>query len=145
MKFTVFSSILIIALALLIQVTVADISELQFIKIKSPTNGQKIKAGEKVLIKYVMQPLVFKHTSNGYAKSLNITFHETNGNTEQVDTVCSKCSVKAKTNKYKAYSRHWTVPESLKAGNYSFEFTEDTQLRRGRMTITETVKVNVEN
>lgn len=49
-----------IVMVMLFQVTMADVfSQLQFMKIISPTNGQSITAGEKVTIKYAMQPLVF--------------------------------------------------------------------------------------
>jgi hypothetical protein len=44
-----------------IQVAMAHVfSQLQFIKIDSPTNGQSIKAGDKVTVKYVTQPLVLQ-------------------------------------------------------------------------------------
>jgi hypothetical protein len=49
-----------VAIMVMIQVAMADVfSQLQFMKIVSPTNGQSIQAGDKVTIKYVMQPLVY--------------------------------------------------------------------------------------
>lgn len=33
-------------------------SQLQFMKISSPKSGQNIVAGEKLIVKYVMQPLI---------------------------------------------------------------------------------------
>lgn len=60
-----FAFTILLALAF-IQFTFADVfSQLQFMKITSPTSGQSIRAGEKVLIKYVMQPLVYSkgHTT----------------------------------------------------------------------------------
>lgn len=33
-------------------------SQLQFIKISSPKSGQNIVAGQKLIVKYVMQPLI---------------------------------------------------------------------------------------
>lgn len=49
----------LVVMVLLCQVAMADIfSQLQFMKIASPTNGQSFSAGQKVTIKYVMQPLV---------------------------------------------------------------------------------------
>ncbi|KAI7898809.1 uncharacterized protein BX663DRAFT_523552 [Cokeromyces recurvatus] len=138
--------ILSFIVALLIQITLGeDIDKLQFMKVVSPTNGQKIKAGDKVLIKYVMQPLVFKHTSNGYAKSLKIDFYQASNHTTKIHTVCSHCPVKARKHRYKSHKRHWTIPKSIKPGSYLFKFIEDTQFRRGRMTITETIKVDVVN
>lgn len=42
-----------------IQTAYADIySQLQFIKISSPKSGQNIAVGEKLIVKYVMQPLI---------------------------------------------------------------------------------------
>lgn len=95
-----------VAIVLLCQLAMADIfSQLQFMKIVSPTNGQSISAGEEVTIKYVMQPLIlskiivvivsiFKiythcitffvdQVSNGYTKNLDINFHKRSGNTKQ--------------------------------------------------------------
>lgn len=57
----------IVGLVVLCQVAVADVfSQLQFMKIISPTSGQSITAGDKVTIKYAMQPLV-------YSKYITIT------------------------------------------------------------------------
>lgn len=43
----------------LVQTSLASIySQLQFMKIIEPTNGQDVRPGEKLTIKYVMQPLV---------------------------------------------------------------------------------------
>lgn len=43
----------------LVQLTLADIySQLQFIKITSPTNGQSIEAGSQLNVSYIMQPSV---------------------------------------------------------------------------------------
>lgn len=48
-----------ILFAVYIQTVLADIySQLQFIKIVSPKNGQDIKAGKPLVVKYVMQPLI---------------------------------------------------------------------------------------
>lgn len=52
--------LLFVALVVYCQVAVADVfSQLQFMKIVSPTSGQTITAGEKLTIKYAMQPLVY--------------------------------------------------------------------------------------
>lgn len=49
---------ILLALAF-IQFAFADVfSQLQFMKITSPSSGQSIQAGEKIVIKYVMQPLI---------------------------------------------------------------------------------------
>jgi hypothetical protein len=48
----------IVCLAI-IQSTYADVfSQLQFIKISSPKNGQDVVAGKPLIVKYVMQPLI---------------------------------------------------------------------------------------
>jgi hypothetical protein len=91
-----------IAIIFMIQVVMADVfSQLQFMKIISPTNGQSIQAGDKVTVKYVMQPKIFSKyfffnkyyisqsnlasegTSNGFATRLDINFHKRSGNTKQ--------------------------------------------------------------
>jgi hypothetical protein len=42
-----------------VQTTYASVfSQLQFIKISSPKNGQDVRAGKTVVFKYVMQPLI---------------------------------------------------------------------------------------
>jgi hypothetical protein len=106
MKTTLFSSLFVVV-AVLCGAAMADVfSQLQFMKIISPTSGQSITAGEKVTIKYAMQPLVYSeclctssvsyfiiliihthllldHVSNGYAKSLQVNFHKRSGNTKQ--------------------------------------------------------------
>ena len=54
-------SILLSALVLvaLVQTALASIySQLQFMKIESPRDGQDVKAGSQLTIKYVMQPLI---------------------------------------------------------------------------------------
>ncbi|CEP19655.1 hypothetical protein [Parasitella parasitica] len=114
-------------------------------KITSPTNDQSVRAGEKILIKYVMQPLVFKGTSNGYAKSLKINFHKRTGDQKQgfLENIYPSCPVTAQNDKYKAHSYYWTVPEGTAPGSYAFDFVEVVQLRRQQMTVEETVKVNV--
>jgi hypothetical protein len=54
------AAILFVIAIILFQITLADVfSQLQFMKIISPTNGQSITAGEQVTIKYAMQPLVY--------------------------------------------------------------------------------------
>lgn len=51
--------------------------------------------------------------------------------------------VGAKDNKYVTYTKKWTIPKNTKPGSYAVDFVELVQLRRGQMTVTETVKVNV--
>jgi hypothetical protein len=51
--------------------------------------------------------------------------------------------VAAKENKYVTYTKKWTIPKSTKPGSYAVDFVELVQLRRGQITATETVKVNV--
>ncbi|KAL0141037.1 hypothetical protein V8B55DRAFT_1512497 [Mucor lusitanicus] len=135
-----FAFTILLALAF-IQFTFADVfSQLQFMKITSPTS-----AGEKVLIKYVMQPLVYKGTSNGYAKSLKINFHKRTGNQKEglLENIYPKCPITAQNDKFKAHSYYWTVPEGTAPGSYAFDFVELVQLRRSQMTVSETVKVNI--
>lgn len=57
MKFVAATIVVVLAL---LQVAMASVySQLQFMKIISPTSGQSIRAGETVEIKYAMQPLVY--------------------------------------------------------------------------------------
>lgn len=51
--------------------------------------------------------------------------------------------VGAKDNKYVTYTKKWTVPKKTAPGSYAVDFIETIQLRRGQMTSTETVKVNI--
>lgn len=52
--------VLFVALVVLCGFAVADVfSQLQFMKIISPTSGQTVAAGDKLTIKYAMQPLVY--------------------------------------------------------------------------------------
>ncbi|GAA5816353.1 hypothetical protein MFLAVUS_009881 [Mucor flavus] len=136
----------LVVMVLLCQVAMADIfSQLQFMKIASPTNGQSFSAGQKVTIKYVMQPLVLNQVSNGFAKQLTVNFHTRTGNTKQtrLENISPKCPITALEDKYKTYSKQWTVPANLKPGSYAFDFVEVVQLRRGVMTASETVNVNI--
>lgn len=51
--------LLVVLCCVFVQTTYASVfSQLQFIKISSPKNGQDIRAGKTVLFKYVMQPLI---------------------------------------------------------------------------------------
>ncbi|KAG2197351.1 hypothetical protein INT46_001258 [Mucor plumbeus] len=114
-------------------------------KITSPSSGQSIQAGEKIVIKYVMQPLILKGASLGYAKSLKINFHKRTGNQKEglLENIYPKCPVAAQDNKYKSYSYSWTVPANTPPGSYAFDFVELVQLRRSQITVSETVKVNI--
>lgn len=52
----------------LIQTSYASIySQLQFIKIQSPKNGQDLVAGEYLTVKYVMQPLIVSKFHNQHS------------------------------------------------------------------------------
>ncbi|CAO3683956.1 unnamed protein product [Rhizopus stolonifer] len=129
-----------------IQTVFADIySQLQFIKISSPKNGQDIEAGKNLVVKYVMQPLIKNHVSAGKALKLNINFHKRTGNKKQqkVAIIHKTCPVAAKESKYVTYTKKWKVPKGTKPGSYAVDFVELVQLRRGQITVKETVKVNV--
>ncbi|KAI9356437.1 hypothetical protein BD770DRAFT_323160 [Pilaira anomala] len=129
-----------------IQTAYANIfSQLQFIKISAPKSGQDVVAGKKLTIKYVMQPLIKNNVAAGKALKLDINFHKRSGNTlkNKVNTIAKKCPVSAKESKYVTYTRKWTVPKNTKPGSYALSFVELVQLRRGQMTVAETVKVNV--
>ncbi|KAG2199244.1 hypothetical protein INT47_010619 [Mucor saturninus] len=129
-----------------IQTAYADIySQLQFIKISSPKSGQNVVAGKQLLIKYVMQPLIKDHVSAGKALQLDVNWHKRTGNAKQkkVSTIAKKCPITAKDNKYVTYTKKWTVPKNTVPGSYAVDFVEKIQLRRGQITATETVKVNV--
>ncbi|KAG1440278.1 hypothetical protein G6F56_011990 [Rhizopus delemar] len=132
--------------AVYIQTVFADIySQLQFIKISSPKNGQDIEAGKNLVVKYVMQPLIKNHVSAGRALKLNINFHKRTGNKKQqkVAIIHKTCPVAAKESKYVTYTKKWKVPKGTKPGSYAVDFVELVQLRRGQITVKETVKVNV--
>ncbi|KAI8092301.1 uncharacterized protein B0P05DRAFT_568472 [Gilbertella persicaria] len=138
-----------LALLFTLQVVFADVfSQLQFMKIESPTNNQNVKAGEKVVIKYAMQPLIYNHVSAGLAKSLKVNFHKRSGNTKQSlikENIVPNCPITAAQDKFKTYKTTWTVPANTAPGSYAFDFVELVQLRRGQMTASETVKLNVVN
>ena len=51
--------------------------------------------------------------------------------------------VTAKENKYVTYTQKCTDPKGTKPGSYAVDFVELVQLRRGQITVKETVKVNV--
>ncbi|KAI8370551.1 uncharacterized protein BYT42DRAFT_582812 [Radiomyces spectabilis] len=141
-------SFLLVAVLLvaLFQTAYASIySQLQFIKIQEPKNGQDFRAGEKLVVKYVMQPLVYEHTSMGRALSLDINFHRRTGNQkqQQIAIIHKSCPVTAKQDKFVTYKKQWTIPKNTKPGSYAVDFIELVQLRRGRITATETVKVNI--
>ncbi|KAI9031762.1 hypothetical protein CLU79DRAFT_842338 [Phycomyces nitens] len=143
LKSYVFGALLLLAL---LQTVAADIySQLQFIKIQSPKSGENLRAGQKVKVKYVMQPLISSGTSMGKALSLKTNFHKRSGNKiqQKIATMHSKCPVSANTNKYVTHSNEWTVPKNLKPGSYAVSFVEVVQLRRGQITSTESVKVNI--
>ncbi|CAO3620892.1 unnamed protein product [Mucor hiemalis] len=120
-------------------------SQLQFIKISSPKNGDNVVAGKKLVVKYVMQPLIKNNVSAGRALKMNINFHKRTGNKkqQQVAIIHKSCPVGAKESKYVTYTKKWTIPKSTKPGSYAVDFVELVQLRRGQITATETVKVNV--
>ncbi|KAI7862296.1 hypothetical protein BDF14DRAFT_1857767 [Spinellus fusiger] len=138
--------ILSLLLAVLVQITHASVfSQLQFIKIESPYAGQDIKAGQPLVIKYVMQPLVFEGTSMGKALSLDINFHARTGNqkTQQLGIIHKSCPVAAQDDKYVTYTKQWVVPVGTAPGSYAVDFNELVQFRRSQVTATETVNVNV--
>ncbi|KAG0163181.1 hypothetical protein DFQ28_000301 [Apophysomyces sp. BC1034] len=120
-------------------------SQLQFIKIVSPKNDQDIKRGQKLKVKYVMQPLIQDNHMAGKAASLNINFHSRTGNKkqQQLAIIHKSCPVTAKERKYVTYTKQWTIPKNTKPGSYAVDFIEEVQGRRGRFTATETVKVNI--
>lgn len=85
-----------------IQTAFASIySQLQFIKIVSPKNGDDVEAGKPLVVKYTMQPLIsgesinrwskgyvvivfaLESVSAGKALKLNINFHKRTGNSKQ--------------------------------------------------------------
>ncbi|CAO3681933.1 hypothetical protein G6F70_005838 [Rhizopus microsporus] len=141
------SFFIIAALCLVfIQAVLADIySQLQFIKIVSPKNGQDIEAGKPLVVKYVMQPLIVNNVAAGRALKLNVNFHKRTGNSKEqkLAIIHKSCPVTAKENKYVTYTKKWTVPKGTKPGSYAVDFVELVQLRRGQITVKETVKVNV--
>ncbi|ORY90571.1 hypothetical protein BCR43DRAFT_464530 [Syncephalastrum racemosum] len=144
-KSTLLSALVVLAL---VQTALASIySQLQFMKIESPSNGQDVSPGDKLKIKYVMQPLINEHTSMGKALSLDINFHRRTGNKkqQQLAIIHKSCPVAAKTNKYVTYTKEWTIPEDTQPGSYALDFVELVQLRRTQITSTETVKINVVN
>ncbi|KAG2230599.1 hypothetical protein INT48_004460 [Thamnidium elegans] len=115
----------------LVQTAYADIfSQLQFIKISLPKSGQDVVAD---------------NVSAGKALKLNVNFHKRTGNAKQqkIAVIHKSCPVGAKDNKYVTYTKKWTIPKNTKPGSYAVDFVELVQLRRGQMTVTETVKVNV--
>ncbi|OBZ85814.1 hypothetical protein A0J61_06137 [Choanephora cucurbitarum] len=120
-------------------------SQLQFIKIALPKNGQNLRAGKPLTVKYVMQPLVKDHVSAGKALKLNINFHKRTGNAKQqkVAIIHKSCPVAAKQDKYVTYTKKWNIPKNTKPGSYAVDFVELVQFRRGQITATETVKVNI--
>ncbi|KAG0762787.1 hypothetical protein G6F16_001546 [Rhizopus arrhizus] len=128
------------------QATLAGVfDQLQFMKIISPTNGQSIEIGTNVTIQYAMQPTVYQSTSNGYAKNIVINFHKRTGDQkqEQIENICPTCPLAAKQDQYVTYTKQWTVPTNVTPGSYAFDFVETVQLRRGEITSSETVKVNI--
>ncbi|KAG1451829.1 hypothetical protein G6F46_009985 [Rhizopus delemar] len=127
-----------------IQTAFASIySQLQFIKIVSPKNGDDIEAGKPLVVKYTMQPLISENVSAGKALKLNINFHKRTGNSKQqkVAIIHKSCPVTAKDNKYVTYTKQWTVPKGTAPGSYAVDFVELVQLRRTQITATETVKI----
>lgn len=51
--------------------------------------------------------------------------------------------IQALQSKFKTYSKTWTVPAGTAPGSYALDFVETVQLRRGKMTASETVKVTI--
>ncbi|KAI8139059.1 Ribokinase-like protein [Fennellomyces sp. T-0311] len=141
-KSLLLSAVLLVAL---VQTAYASIySQLSFMKIDSPRDGQDVKAGSQLVIKYVMQPLIDEQTSPGKALALDINFHRRSGNQkqQQLGYIHKKCPVAAKPNKYVTYTKKWTVPKDTKPGSYAVDFVELVQFRRTQITATETVKIN---
>ncbi|KAF7720707.1 hypothetical protein EC973_006316 [Apophysomyces ossiformis] len=139
-------AVAVVLLVALFQFATASVySQLQFIKIVSPKNDQDIKRGQKLKVKYVMQPLIQDNHAAGRAASLDINFHSRTGNKkqQQLAIIHKSCPVAAKDNKYVTYTKQWTIPKNTKPGSYAVDFIEVVQGRRGRFTATETVKVNV--
>ncbi|KAI7864132.1 Ribokinase-like protein [Spinellus fusiger] len=130
----------VLLVALFQTVSASIYSQLQFMKIQSPKSGQDFRAGEKLIVKYVMQPLVFESTSMGKALSLDINFHSRTGNTKQqhLAIIHKSCPVAAKADKYVTYTKSWTIPSNVKPGSYAVDFVEQVQLRRSQITSTET-------
>lgn len=129
-----------------IQVVMADIyNQLQFMKIMSPTNNQNVRAGEKVVFKYAMQPTIKENVSAGFATKLDIFFHARSGNTklDRISSVFLKCPIRAEEDKYVTHTKTWTIPANTAPGSYAFDFVEGVRLRRGDIVSSETVKVNV--
>ncbi|KAI9260504.1 Ribokinase-like protein [Phascolomyces articulosus] len=141
-KSILLSAVLFVAL---IQTTLASVySQLHFMKIESPRDGQDIKAGSQLVVKYVMQPLIDEQTSPGKALGLDINFHRRSGNQkqQQLGFIHKKCPVAAKNDKYVTYTKKWTIPSDTKPGSYAVDFVEKVQFRRTQITATETVKIN---
>ncbi|KAI8973506.1 hypothetical protein BDF20DRAFT_655924 [Mycotypha africana] len=151
-SYTVFCLTAVLVMA---QVSMAAVfSQLQFIKIKTPQEGQTVRPGETLNIEYEVQPIIFKQVSKGYTKSLDITFHRhvnsTTGGPQmlEVQPICSRCKisiegVQVPETHFATYTESWTVPENLPTGPYAFDFSELVQLRRGEMSASQTVVVNV--
>ncbi|KAI9283196.1 hypothetical protein BY458DRAFT_467426 [Sporodiniella umbellata] len=128
-----------------VQTALADIfSQLQFIKIISPKNGDNIEIGKPLVVKYAMQPLIKDHVSAGRALKLNVNFHKRAGDVkeEKLAIVHKSCPVTAKEDKYVTYTKQWAIPKGTTPGSYAVDFVELVQLRRGQITVTETIKVN---
>ncbi|KAF7724815.1 hypothetical protein EC973_000700 [Apophysomyces ossiformis] len=152
-------SLLILAIALLafLQTAYADIySQLSFIKIVSPNRDQDVRAGEPLQVKYIMQPLNYNDGINvnkkladgvsaGRALKMDINFHARTGTQkqQQLAIIHKECPVAAKEKTFVTYTKQWIIPKDTKPGSYAVDFVEEVQFRRGRITATETVPVNV--
>ncbi|CAO3638139.1 unnamed protein product [Cunninghamella blakesleeana] len=138
-------SITLVLLVIFQFVNASVFSQLQFIKINSPKNGASFEAGEKVTIKYTMQPLVYKSVSMGRATSLKVAFHKRSGNTvqKQLSSVSNKCPITAQQDKFVSHSTTWTIPKKLAPGSYAFLFKEVVRVRSGTLNVQETIKINI--
>ncbi|CDH51889.1 hypothetical protein RO3G_04726 [Lichtheimia corymbifera JMRC:FSU:9682] len=137
------SAVLVLAL---IQTAYASVySQLHFMKVIEPKDGQDIRAGEKLKVKYSMQPLIDEQTAMGRALKLDINFHRRTGNQkqQQIGAIHKSCPVTAKNDKYVVHTKEWTIPKNTKPGSYAVDFVELVQFRRTQITATETIKVNV--
>ncbi|KAI9305452.1 hypothetical protein BJ944DRAFT_265193 [Cunninghamella echinulata] len=138
-------SITLVLLVIFQFVNASVFSQLQFIKINSPKNGATFEAGEKMTIKYTMQPLVYKSVSMGRATSLKINFHKRSGDKlqNQLSAVSNKCPVTAQQDKFVTHTTTWTVPKNLKPGSYAFAFKEQVRVRSGTLNVQEIIKFSV--
>ncbi|KAG0165539.1 hypothetical protein DFQ30_008338 [Apophysomyces sp. BC1015] len=121
-------------------VKAADFSNLLFVKLSSPSNGEKVQAGKSFKINYSLKPVTWQGVANGYATNMNFKLLEGSGKSTGVH---GSLTVNPDSKNWVSHSKQVGIPRQSKAGEYKLVISETVQLRRRKATAEQTFNINV--